>query len=210
MGPAGHEFGVAAPFSDRRRRHHVAGLVDGVSGTPEGGHQGDVARQGFATCGCTVDEEVQPALVIGCKRCPGQPGLGNHASFRTSGPTPSRATRIQACSRTWAGRARRPLRGQASAWSPNRSSGPPHPCWLGAPPHRAAVTGRGARRRRRNAMCMTGRSGVGSSLGTEQGSGWQLALAKRSLNDESRGAAIHVPGARVRVPQGWGVGEEGG
>ena len=68
LGPAGHEFGVAAPFSDRRRRHHVAGLVDGVSGTPEGGHQGDVARQGFATCGCAVDEEVQPALVIGYPR----------------------------------------------------------------------------------------------------------------------------------------------
>ena len=160
LGPAGHEFGVAAPFSDRRRRHssaiHVAGLVDEVSGAPEGGHQGDVARQGFATCGCAVDEEVQPALVIGwhSERCAGQPGLGNHASFRAN---PFAATRIQACSRTWARRRRaRSLRGQARAWSPNRSSGPPHPCWLGAPPHRAAVTGRGARRRRRNAMCMRG------------------------------------------------------
>ena len=51
--------------------------------------------------------------------------------------------------------------------------------------------------------------------GVQPGNGAGLGLATRAREKkferrESRGAAIHLPGARVRVPQGWGVGEEGG
>ena len=103
---------------------------------------------------------------------------------RPSEPTASRATRIHACSSTWARRARRPLRGHASAWSPSGSSAPPHP-WRPAPcPQRWAAGGKGRRKRRRRAMCM--RLGVKvapSSLGMAVshapawGPAWDLSSA---------------------------------
>ena len=108
---------------------------------------------------------------------------------RPSGPTPSRATRSQACSRTWARRARRPVRGQASAWSPNRSSGPPHPCWLGAPPHRAAVTGRGCAETPAATRCARG---VGASCGPARWE-WPLATLRRGVQP-GNGAGLGLAG----------------
>ena len=221
-----------APFSDRRRRHSsaidVAGLVDGVSSTPEGGHQGDVARQGFATCGCAVDEEVQPALVIGwhTERCPGQPGLGNHASFRAN-PFASDADpgMLEDMGPVGGGRfggrrARGLQTGQAvlriRAGQARRRTGSSHRQGCAETPPQCEVHEGGSVR--------PGSLGMAVSHAPAWGPAWERSRAraagttqaatrareKKFERRETRGAAIHVPGARVRVPQGWGVGEEGG
>ena len=81
-----------------------------------------------------------------------------------SAPTASRQTASQACSTSFARRAKRPLRVQASAWSPQGSSllRHPCPCW----PQRPGPKGRGIRRRLRSAICMTsGGSEVDLSVG---------------------------------------------
>ena len=79
---------------------------------------------------------------------------------RPSAPTASRAIRTQARSTSGARRAKAPERGQASAWSPYGSRGPPQPCPRSSTPQVAAVTGRGKRSRRRRAMFMAGGGSV--------------------------------------------------
>ena len=189
LGPAGHEFGVAAPFADRRRRHssavHVAGLVDGVSGAPKGGHQGDVARQGFATCGCAVDEEVQPALVIGwhSERGADQPGLGNNASFRAnsfaSHPDPGMLKDMGPAGEEAAlGAGERvvskPVQRASASVLARRAAAPGRSHRQGcaeSPPQRDVHEGWGQREARLAGNGREPRAGMGSSLGTEQGSG---------------------------------------
>ena len=91
-----------------------------------------------------------------------------------SGPTASRATRIHARSTTLALRASRPVRGQASAWSPSKSTGPPQP---GDGPQRPEAIGRGKRSRRRRDSGKPGacvRPGLGAKQGPVVGrQGWQ-------------------------------------
>ena len=143
--------------------------------------------------GRAIDHEVEPTF---------RPGAVVRASICCSttwpsGPTASRATRTQARSSPFARRARRPVRGHASEWSPNSSVRRPQPC---APPspQRSGAKGNGRRNRRRSAICMVAGCSVNAgSLGTavsqapacgpdcERSNAWRLG-AKAGSSTQSR------------------------
>ena len=86
-----------------------------------------------------------PGAVVRASHCCG--------TTRPSAPTASRATCTHARSRTKPRRGSKPVRGQATKWSPNASACPWQP-GAPSPPQCRAVNGSGRRRRRLRAMCI--------------------------------------------------------